>query len=52
MSIDIAEFIDAQVEKSVRADRARQQRAETRVHPWQRWLGLSEERAEEDAPLP
>ena len=44
MSIDIVEFIDAQVERSVRADRPREQAAEQPpAHPWRRLLGLGGE---------
>jgi hypothetical protein len=38
MSIDIAEFIDAEVERSVREDRARERRAARRALAWQEWL--------------
>jgi hypothetical protein len=54
MSIDIAEFIDAEVERSVREERARERRAERRAPVWQEWLRHPLERigTEDPAPLP
>jgi len=55
MSIDIAEFIDAELERSVRAERARERRAPRRTLPWQgtlpwqEWLGLAAEPPEDEA---
>lgn len=50
MSIDIAEFIDAEVERSVREDRARERRAARRPLQWQQWLLHPIERARPEPP--
>lgn len=41
MSIDIAEFIDAELERSVRAERERECLEPRRVPAWQQWFGLT-----------
>lgn len=49
MSIDIAEFIDAELERSVRAERARERRELQRTPGWQQWLGLAPHRSADEA---
>ena len=49
MSIDIAEFIDAELERSVRAERARERLEQLRGPVWQQWLGLAAERPPHEA---